>query len=327
MPRAKSEGSREIADAVGAHERSTGALLAVGETIHVNHLGCTAGTDTRRRLYITRKITDSGATTDLGFCHNCGMGAVNVEGTPNARALVSAGTKSLRGFTPVPLELPENLVLAGTFGFPPEAAQFLQPIMENLGPATVAVAGEWDHEDTQNIGIGFNRSNGRLVLPIWETLSGSFGTPHVPEWHTLVGWQERRLYGNGPKYITTDNGNPLETTVHLYDDPPELIVFTEDYLSAIRVAQADPRAMAVPLLRYKVRAERVAELAKTRLPAIVWLDNDRPEVKNEAAHIERLWRAMGNKAAGTQDTLEPKKCQHGLPWIAGHISGLIGEMT
>lgn len=287
--------------------------MAVGQTIHVNHDTCPAGADTRRRLYITRKMTDSGGITDLAYCHNCGAGWADSSAITNIRAM-TPGTAT----PPGELDLDElHLVPAGTEGFPQEARDFLAPITINSAHPTGG--GEWDEEDVRSAGIGFNRANGRLVLPIYDALNGCLGEPDSDGARVLLGWQERRLYGNGPKYITTDNGAPLDTTVHLWNDPAEVIVFTEDYLSAIRVSQACREALAVPLLRYKVRAERVAELAKSRLPAIIWLDNDRPEVKNESAHLERLWRALGNKATGTHSTLEPKKCMHGVKWIEDYI--------
>lgn len=318
--------NRLVADAVAAYEASAGALLAVGQTIHVNHEGCLAGVDARRRLYITRKMTDSGHTTDLAYCHNCGAGFVNGDSTPNVRSLGSTPGLPLAASTPPSLlELPDNLVLAGTEGFPGEADEFLAPIAEDdLGPITNC-GGTWGHEDFAAAGIGFNRSNGRLLLPIYTRLDGHFGAPSEPVADDLLGWQERRLYGNGPKYITTDNGAPLETMVHLWDDAPLAIVFVEDYLSAIRVSQSHGSVLAVPLLRYKVRAERVAELAKSKLPAIVWLDNDRPEVKAEAEHLERLWKALGNKAI-RDHSIEPKKALGGLAWMGPHVDSLISTV-
>lgn len=293
--------------------------MTVGETIHVNHDSCPAGVDTRRRLYITRKMQDNGRVTDLAYCHNCGSGWADNSSITNARAMATAALP----LAPVPgLNLVDlNLVPAGTEGFPDEARAFLEPILTGSGPS---LGGGWSVDMLGDVGIGFNRDNGRLVLPIYESVGGVNGEPD--EVGELLGWQERRLYGTGPKYITTDNGAPLETTVHLWTAAPKAICFVEDYLSAIRVSQSCPSVIAVPLLRYKVRAERVAELAKSRLPAIVWLDNDRPEVEKEAQHIERLWKALGNKAVGTGAIIEPKKCIGGTDWISGFIARKFEEL-
>lgn len=45
------------------------ALLSTETQIHINHDGCEAGTDTKKRLYL--KGTDEGM---VAFCHHCGKG-------------------------------------------------------------------------------------------------------------------------------------------------------------------------------------------------------------------------------------------------------------
>lgn len=289
----------QIPHEVSAYESRNGSPIAIGQTIHVDHHSCPAGNDTRQRLYITRKEAESGGTTYLAYCHNCGMGSA-LQPISNVRA----GTYSTPGagapgivpdLTAEMLDL--HLVPPGTTGFPAQAGAFLAPITKGGG-------GDWDAEDLGVAGIGYDRESRRLILPIYDAMTGESGLFRGEA--ELIGWQSRRLFGYGPKYLTVDGGDPLETTVHLYDTPPELIVIVEDYLSAIRLAQASCEFMAVPLFRYKTSAERIAKLVKTRLPCLVWLDNDRPEVVTEAEHIMRLYRALGGKATRCDLNIDPK---------------------
>lgn len=46
--------------------------IHVGDQVHVNHVDCEAGRDTRERLYVKRNST----TEWVAYCHNCGLGGV-----------------------------------------------------------------------------------------------------------------------------------------------------------------------------------------------------------------------------------------------------------
>jgi hypothetical protein len=53
------------------------APLSVGQQIHVNHVGCSAGEDTKRRLYIRRTTTGI-----VAYCHHCSeSGYVGADGS------------------------------------------------------------------------------------------------------------------------------------------------------------------------------------------------------------------------------------------------------
>lgn len=52
----------------------------MGQQIHVNHVGCDAGVDTKRRLYIKR--TDKGL---VAYCHHCSQSGFASDGQDNSR--------------------------------------------------------------------------------------------------------------------------------------------------------------------------------------------------------------------------------------------------
>lgn len=68
------------------------ARLSDGEQIHVNHKDCTAGSDTKRRLYLRRT---SDGTTTLAYCHHCGEKGVLRKGRAlkSVKALTEEVTK------------------------------------------------------------------------------------------------------------------------------------------------------------------------------------------------------------------------------------------
>lgn len=69
-------------------------------TARLNHQDCPAGTDLRRRLYVTHK--DDGGI--LGYCHNCGATGRATAGGPRLRVLPG-------GHVPQPPPIPEAIPL------------------------------------------------------------------------------------------------------------------------------------------------------------------------------------------------------------------------
>ena len=51
---------------------------SLGEQVNVNHVACTAGLDTKKRLYIKR-TEKNGRDIILAYCHHCGFSGVRME--------------------------------------------------------------------------------------------------------------------------------------------------------------------------------------------------------------------------------------------------------
>lgn len=74
-----------------------GLGVPTGATYRMDHKDCTAGTDTRRRLYITH---DSSGDM-LVYCHNCGQGTLVPSGAPRTRTVHPIISPALAAAPPV----------------------------------------------------------------------------------------------------------------------------------------------------------------------------------------------------------------------------------
>lgn len=279
---------------IAAYEAAYGTIEP-GTTARMNHDDCPAGADTRTRLYVTRKQADSGKLTDLAYCHNCGVGGAIVAGGPATirTALRGVSTATAKA----PLKLPQGLVPVGTGDWPEAAKNFLREIGTRM--------------DHHTLGTGFDRESCRLILPAYSTVLGTGG--QVTEVDALIGWQARRLWGSGPKYLTVEADGVgdagIEMSFSLWDGLVDSVVLVEDWLSALHVATTCPGSFVVPMFRYKISAERLARLRRRHLnvPLIAWLDNDKTEVIAEAAHIRRLWGSLGGATSMHILNTDPKR--------------------
>lgn len=77
--------------------------IAYGTTMRFNHKSCTAGTDTRRRLYATHDRSGD----YLVFCHNCGQGTKIWDGGPRVRSVPAPATMTPAAKLPTPLPMPD----------------------------------------------------------------------------------------------------------------------------------------------------------------------------------------------------------------------------
>lgn len=128
----------------------------------------------------------------------------------------------------------------------------------------------------RTLGWGWSDRLRRVVLPI--VIGGQ-----------LVYYQARATDGREPKYLNPSTGKSKATPVYYHGDMakrPKVLAFTEDILSAVRVARWVPTC---PLLGTTPGPEHMALLADDVTP-VVWLDGD---------------------AAGQEGTL---KCQTMFQW-------------
>jgi hypothetical protein len=283
--------SREIEIAIKAYEAAYGPI-APGATVRVNHEGCLAGEDKRKRFYLTSRASGmtSGGAGDgaiLAYCHNCGHGGVSHNtGFARYRTGTHVASPASR------FELPELLPMYDP-SVPTEAHDFLRVV----APTHV-----------QQLGIGWDAAECRVVLPVYDRVDWR-GIKLVPG--ELIAYQSRRIFGNGPKYITAqrDDG-PMESIFgeDVNEMQVPMVCVVEDLLSAYCVATGPTGCAAAPMFRYQIRAEYLAKLVKVYKNVIVWLDNDKEEVKAESVHITRLVRAYGGKSFHMGVSPEPKKC-------------------
>lgn len=171
--------------------------LAEGEQVNVNHVGCEAGRDTKKRLYVKRA---EGSL--LMYCHHCQGG-----GRQGGKRSYIKRDRSLN-VVDYNVKLPADLVFA--------ADQCHVAGNVWLGPITM--------EERLRHNIGWSEREGRVILPVYDG-------------NLLVAYQRRRVLKDDqlPKYLTTRRGDTKHPYWHGHNHDRSMLVLTEDILSAICV--------------------------------------------------------------------------------------------
>jgi len=255
--------------------------LKRGDTKRVNHDGCGAGQDTRKRLYLTR----SHGTPNLvmGYCHNC-----QDKGFHSLHGLAAH-----KDFDP----------LTSTMPIPACDGPLVPPKnMDYQCAEWPTMAQQWrismklDVWDCEAIGIAYDPATNRIYMPQWTDVHN--GGPQATA--TLQGYQLRNLTNYGPKYLTAHADKERVVSTSITNSPPHTIkhvvgVLVEDLCSGIRVAKAlrncDLAVEAVVNYGTKVSPE-VLHRARHIDRAIVWLDNDAEHVIDQATKIRNVWAML-----------------------------------
>lgn len=230
-----------------------------GQQIKMNHPHCPAGTDTKQRLFVTRK----GAKT-LAYCHNCQLSGVMT----GEHSHIRRGGENLL-LKADKLELPSDITFE----------RDKQPVEHVI----------WLHQygitrtTQQQYRLGWSEKWGRTILPIYD-----------PETADLVAFQRRRVlkYDQGPKYLTTRLRRIKNPLFKLYHGAVPAagdwgtLVLTEDILSAIKLHQAGYFAWSL-LGTYMVNSV-VDQIAATGVERVViWLDDDNRAVRRAQKSMRR----------------------------------------
>lgn len=265
---------------------------AVG-TVRYNHEGCPAGTDTRRRLYVTRK--GDPPTLVVAYCHNCGESGVASE----RDKIIFANTQFAK----------QELMTGEKHEAPEDLPETSEPLVDHVGKSWPMRYGITD-EEMNGFNLRWDVEEGKIVLPIYRYIDrnrGREGEEDILSSH-LIGYQLRRYFqaDNRPKYMTSkfSGTNILETLVanNTLGVVP-CVVIVEDLLSAIKVSRS--ARVTVPLYGTHIRSERLLELSKI-YPVIVWLDNDGPQVLKHRDRIKSLVDCFGRKCSVVDTLQDPK---------------------
>jgi hypothetical protein len=263
-----------------------------GETRHVDHEQCG---DRRGRLYITRAEQPTG-TAYLAYCHNCGEG-----GRHNGHS-----TRRV----PIPTAAPKmpDVVLPGT----------LVPLVSECAPEKAI---KWASDTlcmppstVEQVGWSWDTHTNRVCLPIEQYIEVYKSGLVLPDSGSqLLGYQLRRVFDYGPKYLTVSGSKPMWAEFHPaeYALPHRLppFVLVEDWASAFHVARTGA-AVGIPLFRSMTTAEHIVSLKKKGFDrGMIWLDNDNPEVNENSGLLLRICRAVGIKTHHISTLVEPKLLQ------------------
>jgi Toprim-like len=146
--------------------------------------------------------------------------------------------------------------------------------------------------DIGRLGAYYHEPSNRVVLPI--TSSDGMG-----DW-----WQARAFtQGQVPKYLGPDNADRSRVCPRF--GAGQLIVLTEDILSAYKVGNADAGAEGWCMMGVALQPWVMNQLQKAGKAVVVWLDPD-PAGQRAAARVLRELRMFGVSCRNIVSTLDPK---------------------
>ena len=257
---------------------------AIGTTWNLNHTDCTAGEDTRKRLYVTRKSVGA----FVAYCHNCsGWGVV--------RAKLSRGswTKYIPRNTASHVVIPES--------------EFEQPPLDR----TTAVS-HWSVD-----AINWATKVGILDVGVFATpqyapfysFSPSMDRLIIELGDPVTFWQGRDCTGNSAlKYYTgVHSSNPLNPIAFAPEN--KTLFITEDITSAVRIAGAG--STAIPLCG--TSCHNMAHLVAmcNRYDSVyVWLDDDVAGQKASRKLVNSLRLGCIPHVSSCSGYNEPKNMSH-----------------
>jgi len=216
--------------------------LSVGDQIKVNHEGCTAGLDTKKRLYVKR--VPSGG---VAYCHHCNQAGyvreLNVDGTKLRKWL---------------LDKPGGDVIRTSSATPPGLRPLFWSDTKDI-PALLWLKKHYINGQEERFQF-FSDYSGNLVFNL-RSRSG-----------LLTGHQIRSFTG-GPKYITYNSMGSVDGSWFKSAKQKDTLVITEDYVSAFRVAEDCPEVSSLALLRTSCSSTNIEHM-KSFLKVIIWLDPD-----------------------------------------------------
>ena len=219
-------------------------------TVNIDHEDCPAGTDTRARLYITRK--NNGDV--LVYCHNCsGRGFRKVSTTRNIYDILDRSSGEDSGHEDG-YSLPKD-VNPRPETWPNEARRWVS----QYGITT---------KEMERHNLYYSPFLRRVVLPVYDK-----------DWE-IIGYQSRRIYESdpGPKYLTQLPRKTSGVFSSIGNPRGSKIVLVEDTLSAIKVGVSTDYD-AVACLGGDVKPERLVELSDHYDNVVVFLDNDNAQIK------------------------------------------------
>jgi hypothetical protein len=252
-----------------------------GETLRLNHDDCSAGEDTRRRLYLTRPA--SSPEVVVGYCHNCQSSGVYRDDANQYRDFNKKEKKELR--EPVAFEIPAQM----------DADPDDWPSIAHVWRMEKRLSRDF----CQRYGIQYDPASHRMYVPKRSVcyVDGHYATLDSE----LLGYELRRLDGEGAKYLSAvayEEVVPSTIVTHpnFYPNTGPIVI-VEDLASAVAIALAGWPS----LCNYgvKVDLDKLWSI-KDYNCAVVWLDNDSEHVEEQAMNMARTWHIISGNSVRTE---------------------------
>ncbi len=265
-------------------------MVSRGQTLRFNHTDCSAGEDTRRRMYLTRPASSPDVV--LAFCHNCQEHGVWRDGSDAFKDFNSQ--LDAPADEEVPFCRPTGLIECKIGLWPFHAIRW------RIEKGLTA-------EDCIRAGIKYDPSTHRVYLPMYDKL---ISTGHRANGATLMGYQLRHIEGKGPKYLTAikDKDTKPYTTIGKGSICNYLV---EDLASGLAMARAldnNGYMDTAIIVNYGVKCTpEVLDGAPNSNYNIVWLDNDGDHIADQANTIARTWHILTGKECYIEDQYNDPK--------------------
>jgi len=268
--------------------------LEPGCTTRVDHFDCSAGEDTRRRLYLTRTLADPNVI--LAWCHNCAQsGRKYAGGYATYRNNRTVGADKQVHYHSTEFKIPSHLIYNPDDWDTPANVWRTQQALTKI--------------EVELYGIAVDPSTDRVFLPQYDMIDVKH---HATG--TINGYQLRRVQGYGTKYLNSKREtfkgytrmHRTAGTIHTK------VIIVEDFVSGIRVAEAlrdtdDFNYEVVVNYGTRINTEMLHEVSHRNVHVIVWLDNDSEAVEKKAKDIARTAELFGcDKADVVLDHSDPK---------------------
>lgn len=266
-----------------------------GEQVHVNHDGCPAGRDTKRRLYVKRN--EHGKV--VAYCHHCGGAGVSSD---TVRAY-SSGT-SLDAVLAVRSGAYESKHIPRQGRARDDKSPAVYRQKTTPSGAALHRVGDWPIAarvwlDSYGIDTSvwrwyYEPRLGRLCYTLRDTEG------------VAVAKCCRGIEQTNPKYLNfkQESDNPRQ----FLGTKTECVVITEDIVSAQRCVDAGYAAF--PMLTTVVNDRDLLYLTDTFGCAILMLDNDNTDVETKRNNLKSKLELLGCKVISLKETTDPKHYSH-----------------
>jgi len=232
------------------------APKTIGVQIHINHKGCSAGEDTKKRLYIKRTVGGV-----LAYCHHCSEHGFVRDKTGDGDRLASW----LKG-------------------------------KDVDAPRIERVMWEWESSPTHMAGTAWLHANhctpqdGRYFSGVRED-SSKIALRLLDPLGSPIGYQFRNLEkGAKPKYLTSYIDNPNRGDASWFHVPNnKILIITEDYMSAYRIHRDVGFMSSVALLKTSISDRTLVQIANMTFEMVfIWLDPDEAGMKGAQEAMKQL---------------------------------------
>ena len=253
------------------------APKTIGMQIHINHKGCSAGEDTKKRLYIKRTVGGV-----LAYCHHCSEHGFVRDKTGDGDRLASW----LKGKDVDAPRIEKTSWMWEASPLPMHCTAWIH-------------SNHCTPQDGRYIS-GVRSDPCKVALCLRDPL----GSP--------IGYQFRNLEkGAKPKYLTSYIDHPNRGDASWFHvTGNKILIITEDFLSAYRIHRDIPFISSVALLKTSISDRTLNQIATINFEMVfIWLDPDEAGIKGAKEAYKKLtyFLPTGTKVAILGYDKEPKQ--------------------